>query len=73
MFIPRNKTPNQAPDPKALELERMKNTINDDCDKWHSLTINSKNILIRNDLGDSQLQMVVHPAELKRSLFVGEG
>lgn len=73
MFLPRNRPQNQIPDPKALELERMKNTENDECDKWQSLEINSKNIIIQNQIGDSEIQMIIHPSDLKRSQFFKEG
>lgn len=73
MFLPRNRPKPQTPDPKAVELERMKNTENEECDKWQSLEINSKNILIQNQLNDSNIKMIVHPSDLKRSQFVKEG
>lgn len=73
MFLPRNRPQIQAPDPKVLELERMKNTVNEECDQLHSLTINSKNILIRNRIGNSELQMIVHPSDLAQLQFVQEG
>ena len=73
MFLPRNRPQNQIPDPKALELERMKNTENDECDKWQSLEINSKNIIIQNQIGDSEIQMIIHPSDLKRYQFFKEG
>ncbi|KAJ6224366.1 hypothetical protein RDWZM_002911 [Blomia tropicalis] len=73
MFLPRNLPKQTKPDAKAIQLEQMKNTINEECDQWHTFSINSKNILIRNKIGTSQLEMITHPSDMKRSQFVKEG
>lgn len=73
MFLPRTRPQPQIPDPKAVELEKMKNIENEECDKWHSLEISPKNILIQNQLNDAEIKMIVHPSDLKRSQFVKEG
>lgn len=53
-------------------IERMKNTNNDNCDQWQTLSVKCKNIII-NDIFDNALEMIIYPNNLHRQEFISEG
>nr|XP_046918923.1 LOW QUALITY PROTEIN: acylglycerol kinase, mitochondrial-like [Dermatophagoides farinae] len=57
---------------KKRLIETMKNTTNDDCDKWETVKLKSKNILVEDTFNNS-IQLTIHPADMDRMSFIQEG
>lgn len=75
VFLPRSKAKFIDPvkESKIAELEHMKSTINEECDQWQTISIKAKNILLRHSPYQTELELIVHPPDLKRNTFVREG
>lgn len=72
--MPRSQPGSNVPDFKKLQIEKMKQTINENCDQWHSMAVSSKNIIIKNSATDQpKLELIVHPMDLDRTNFIKEG
>ena len=56
-----------------LEIERMKNVVNDNCENVHEETLNCKNILIQNNLENDRIDLISHDKSLGMSDFINEG
>lgn len=65
----------QQPNRPSVDVDKMKQVVNDNCDVQHSIEVKAKNIIIENELDEqhSKLDIVIHPDSLSRSQFLQEG
>ncbi|XP_075679546.1 acylglycerol kinase-like protein Mulk [Dermatophagoides pteronyssinus] len=74
MPLPKHTPPVIDPVAEAKKqlIETMKKTVNDDCDKWDTIKLGCKNILVQDTLNNS-IELTIHPADMDRVSFIKDG
>lgn len=72
-FLPLPSRKPMVADERRLRVERMKDVTNEQCDQWHTVSIEAKNVLIGNSIDKCRMQMQILRPQLARSEWIKEG